>query len=147
MSQAAPQLTSGFYATATIGASPYELPIERWTCQPSAEMVVFKNSRSGPVVRRQSTFTDVRVTLYVDYDSSTSIYDLLLAGQTASTIKLYLDQSSRYSGTGTGTGSLDGSYWSFTSLLVESMPQDAMVAGKISQQITLLGNGSITYPS
>ena len=145
----APQFWSGFYATAIIGATPTELPIEMWSVAPTAEIVTFKNSLSGPVVRRESTFTDVRVTLSLDYDFNVvgGIYQQLTAGATASTIKLYLHTSARAAGDGTTSHSLDGPFWAFASLKVEAMPQTVTVAGKITTQVTLLGNGTITYPA
>ena len=144
-----PQFWSGFYATAIIGASPMELPIEMWSVAPTAEMVTFKNSLSGPVVRRESTFTDVRVTLSIDYDFNPlgGIYQQLTAGATASTIKLFLHTSARAVPDGETVHVLDGPFWAFASLKVEGMPQSVTVAGKITTQITLLGNGTITYPA
>jgi len=128
---------SGSFGTAAIGTS--EISITGWEVHPTAQLVEFKNSKSGGYVLREATFKDCSVTLDADFDfgnnpfaSPTSIQP----GATLTSVKLLLHQSA--------AGQLDGLAWTFTSLVVDSTPQKLQVDGRITTRFTAKGNGSYT---
>ncbi|MGA2584768.1 MAG: hypothetical protein ABSG31_15940 [Tepidisphaeraceae bacterium] len=131
---------SGFYGTAAVGGN--ELPIINWEVQPTVELQQFKNSKSGGFIIREATYQDCVVTIQIDYDFGNNPFaapTTLTAGSTITNVNLYLHQ--------TAPGALNGSYWSFSSLIIESTPQQLVVDGKITTKIMCKGNGSFAYPS
>jgi hypothetical protein len=131
---------SGFYGTAAVGGN--ELPILNWEVQPTVELQQFKNSRSGGFIIREATFKDCTVSIQLDYDFGNNPFATpfsLTIGSTITNVNLYLHQ--------TAPGSLNGSYWSFSTLIIEGTPQQLMVDGKITTKILCKGSGSFTYPS
>jgi hypothetical protein len=131
---------SGFLGTAALGSS--ELPIIKWDVVPTTKLEEFKNSKSGGYIIRESTFKDCSVTLDIDYDFSAGPFDSpysISIGAIITNAKLFLHQS--------GPGNLDGSYWGFTSLIVDTTPQNLTVDGKIVTRVTAKGSGSFTYPT
>ncbi|MDP9175547.1 MAG: hypothetical protein M3O30_17025 [Planctomycetota bacterium] len=131
---------SGFYGTASVAGN--ELPITQWEVQPTVELTQFKNSRSGGFVLREATFKDCQVAIHLDHDFGNNPFAApfsIAVGALLSTVNLYLHQSA--------AGALNGSFWSFSSLIVETTPQQLVVDGKITTKIICRGNGSFTYPS
>ncbi len=156
MAEAASVFHSGFEGTATIlvSAVQTELALIRWDIIPTAKLVEFMNSRSGLYPVREATFRDLTGSIDIDYDFANPIYSTsaggmnLQPGTTISQLKLYLDQTSRYSGSGLGTGSLDGPYWYIASALINAMPQSLTNDGKITTRISwATASATITYPS
>lgn len=130
---------SGAFGTAAIGTS--ELPITGWEVQPTAELQQFKNSKSGGYVLREATFQDCSVMVLMDYDFANSPFSMpyaIAVGTTLTNVNLFLNQSV--------SGAMDGSHWTFTSLIVDSTPQQLVVDGKITTKVMCKGNGSFTYP-
>lgn len=154
MSESAPSFLSGFYGTAAVAVSGTltEFALIRWTITPTARLVEFMNSRTGLLVQRESTFRDVGGTIAIDYDFNVPLYSSagfnIQPGITLSNMRLYLDQTSRYSGSGSGTGSLDGSYWFINQAIPDGTPQSLDNAGKIATSISWKNAGaSFMYPS
>jgi hypothetical protein len=130
---------SGSFGTAALGTN--ELSITGWDVQPTAQLVEFKNSKSGGYVLREATFKDCSVTIQLDYDFGNDPFGTpfsITPGATLTSVILCLHQ--------TASGSLDGPQWSFTSLVVEGTPQQLQVDGKITTRVTAKGNGSYTAP-
>jgi hypothetical protein len=128
---------SGNFGTAALGTN--ELSITSWDVQPTAQLVEFKNSKSGGFVLREATFKDCSVTIEVDFDFGNNPFQSpfsIQPGTTLSNVNLYLHQSA--------AGLLDGLAWAFTSLVVDSTPQQLKVDGKITTKFTAKGNGSYT---
>ena len=130
---------SGSFGTAAIGSN--ELSITGWEVQPTAQLVEFKNSKSGGYVLREATFKDCAVVLQLEYDFGNdpfaSPYSIGV-GVTLSSVNLFLHQS--------GASTLDGPKWAFTSLVVDTTPQSLQIDGKITTRVTAKGNGSFTTP-
>jgi hypothetical protein len=128
---------SGYLGTAALGSN--ELSVVSWDVQPTAQLVEFKNSKSGGYVLREATFKDCTVTIEVDFDFGNNPFQSpysIQPGTTLSNVKLCLQQSA--------SGQLDGLAWTFASLVVESTPQKLEVDGKITTRFTAKGNGSYT---
>jgi hypothetical protein len=128
---------SGSFGTAALGTN--ELSVVGWSVQPTAELVEFKNSKSGGYVLREATFKDCTVTIDVDFDFGNNPFQSpysIQPGTTLSTVKLCLSQ--------TAAGALDGLAWTFSSLVVDSTPQKLLVDGKITTRFSAKGNGSYT---
>lgn len=128
---------SGYLGTAALGSN--ELSVVSWDVQPTAQLVEFKNSKSGGYVLREATFKDCTVTLEVDFDFGNNPFQSpysIQPGTTLANVKLCLQQSA--------PGQLDGLAWTFASLVVESTPQKLEVDGKITTRFTAKGNGSYT---
>ena len=114
---------SGYFGTAALGSN--ELSITSWEVHPTAQLVEFKNSKSGGFVLREATFKDCTVTIDLDFDFGNNPFQSPFAiqpGTTLSTVKLFLFQSA--------AGMLDGLAWTFTSLVVDSTPQQLKVDGR-----------------
>jgi hypothetical protein len=128
---------SGSFGTAAVGSN--ELSITAWEVQPTAQLVQFKNSKSGGYVLREATFKDCSVSIDVDFDFNNNPFQTpysLQPGTTLTNVQLFLHQSA--------SGSLDGLAWTFTSLVVDSTPQKLQVDGRITTRFTAKGNGSYT---
>jgi hypothetical protein len=126
---------SGAFGTAALGTN--ELSVTGWSVQPSAELVEFKNSKSGGYVLREATFKDCTVTIDVDFDFGNNPFQTpysIQPGATLTNVELYLNQ--------TGAGQLNGLAWTFSSLVVDSTPQKLLVDGKITTRFSAKGNGS-----
>jgi hypothetical protein len=130
---------SGSFGTAALGTN--ELSVTAWEVQPTAQLVEFKNSKSGGYVLREATFKDCSVTITIDYDFGNDPFSApysIAPGATLTNVNLCLHQST--------SGALDGPKWNFTSLVVDGTPQTLQVDGRISTRITSKGNGSYTAP-
>jgi hypothetical protein len=130
---------SGSFGTAALGTN--ELSVTGWEVQPTAQLVEFKNSKSGGYVLREATFKDCSVTIQIDYDFGNDPFSSpysLAPGATLTNVVLCLHQ--------TAAGALDGPNWSFTSLVVDGTPQQLQVDGRITTRVTAKGNGSYTAP-
>jgi hypothetical protein len=128
---------SGSFGTAALGTN--ELSIVGWEVHPTAQLVEFKNSKSGGYVLREATFKDCQVMIDVDFDFGNNPFQSpfsLAPGATLTSVKLCLHQSA--------AGQLDGLAWTFSSLVVESTPQKLQVDGRITTRFTARGNGSYT---
>ena len=128
---------SGSFGTAALGSS--ELSITGWDVNPTAQLVEFKNSKSGGYVLREATFKDCSVTIDVDFDFGNNPFQTpysIQPGATLTGVKLCLHQSA--------AGQLDGLAWTFTSLVVDSTPQKLQIDGRITTRFTAKGNGSYT---
>src|ERR1700722_18944347 len=131
---------SGSFGTAALGTN--ELSIVGWDVHPTAQLVEFKNSKSGGYVLREATFKDCSVTNDVDFDFGNNPFQTpfsLQPGTTLTNVKLCLHQ--------TTAGALDGLAWTFTSLVVDSIAQSLKVDGKVTTRFTAKGNGSYTPAS
>ncbi len=128
---------SGSFGTAALGTN--ELSITAWSVQPTAQLVEFKNSKSGGFVLREATFKDCSVAIEMDFDFGNNPFQTpfsIQPGTTLTNVKLCLHQSA--------AGVLDGLAWTFSSLVVDSTPQSLKVDGKITSRFTAKGNGSFT---
>jgi hypothetical protein len=128
---------SGAFGTAALGTN--ELSVTGWAVQPTAQLVEFKNSKSGGYVLREATFKDCTVSIDVDFDFGNNPFQTpysIQPGTTLTNVMLYLYQSA--------AGALNGLAWTFGSLVVESTPQKLQVDGKITTRFTAKGNGSYT---
>jgi hypothetical protein len=131
---------SGSFGTAALGSN--ELSITGWEVNPTAQLVEFKNSKSGGYVLREATFKDCSVTIDADFDFGNNPFQSpysITPGTTLTNVKLCLHQST--------SGALDGLAWTFTSLVVDSTPQKLLVDGKVTTRFTAKGNGSYTPAS
>src|SRR5947209_17203711 len=102
---------SGSTGTATIGASPTEIPVIDWHVHASAKLAEFVNSRSAGFVLREPTIKDASVDFSIDFDYDQNPFQTplnLYVGQTVTNAKLFL--------TG-GTGGTK--FWTFTSLVID----------------------------
>jgi hypothetical protein len=129
------QFHSGVMGSATING--VELPILSWKVQPRADIVSFKNSKTGAYPQREATFKDARVELALDLDFDNYPFASspgVVIGAAISEVKLYLHGAS-------------GDYWLFPSMIVESNPMDVVIDGKIATSFTALPNGSFSYPT
>ncbi|MGD0462163.1 MAG: hypothetical protein ABSB74_06720 [Tepidisphaeraceae bacterium] len=107
--------------------------------QPTAQLVEFKNSKSGGYVLREATFKDCSVAIELDFDFGNNPFQTpysIQPGTTLTNVKLCLHESA--------AGVLDGLAWTFSSLVVDSTPQSLKVDGKITTRFTAKGNGSYT---
>ena len=131
---------SGAFGTAALGTN--ELSVVGWSVQPTAQLVEFKNSKSGGYVLREATFKDCSVTIDADFDFGNNPFQTpysIQPGTTLTNVKLCLHQSA--------SGQLDGLAWTFSSLVVDSTPQKLQVDGRITTRFTAKGNGSYTPAS
>jgi hypothetical protein len=131
---------SGSSGTAALGSN--EISITGWEVHPTAQLVEFKNSRSGGFVLREATFKDCSVTIDADFDFGNNPFQTpysIQPGTTLTNVILCLHQST--------SGALDGPAWTFASLVVDSTPQKLQVDGKITTRFTAKGNGSYTPPA
>lgn len=131
---------SGFFGTAAVNG--VELSVISWSVNPTSDIVVFKNSKTGRYPYREPTYIDVsNISIAVDYDFTQNPYQSPLTiqvGTTLASVNLYMHQ--------TAAGSLNGPFWGFTSVVVVTTPQDLQVDGKIGTSFTCAINGPFTYP-
>jgi len=137
------QFHSGFGGTASVGSPPIELPITEWEVRPIADITRFRNSKTGPYDVVEATWLNATVTLSIEYDFDNNPFQSPTAiqiGTQLSNVKLYLHQSA--------SGQLDGSAWSFPSLIVTTSPQTLPLDGKnIVTKFTCVTSGAFSYPS
>jgi hypothetical protein len=130
---------SGFLGTGSIGTN--EFSTTKWSVNPTAKLVPFRNSKSGGYTIYQSTFKDADVTIETDYDFGNDIFAApygIFPGVTLTNVNLYLHQ--------TASGQLNGPVWNFTNIVVSASPQSLDVDGKIVTRIVGKGSGSYTAP-
>jgi hypothetical protein len=137
---ATPIFYAGNFGTAALGTN--EFSCTSWSVRPTAELVTFKNSRSGGYVLRQATFKDVAVMIAMDFDFANNPYQSpygMGPGLLFTNVLLFLHES--------GASTLDGIKWTFSSLVSDDAPQSLNVDGKIATSFSLKGNGSYTLPA
>jgi hypothetical protein len=131
---------SGSSGTAAVNG--IELPIARWEVHPIVELSTYKNSRSGTNPIREATFQDCLVVIDVDFDFGNNPFTSprqIVAGAVLSGVKLFLHQSS--------PGLMDGPFWGFASLLVETTAQVLTVDGKFTTRFQCKPSGPFTWPA
>jgi hypothetical protein len=129
------QFHSGAMGTATINGT--EVPLLSWKVEPHAEVVTFKNSKTGAYPQREATFKDARVELALDLDFDNYPFASppgILIGATLTNVQLYLHGAS-------------GDYWLFPSLIVETNPMDVVIDGRVGTHFTAVPNGTFSYPT
>jgi hypothetical protein len=119
---------SGFALLGSTG-----LPLLHWQVQPTAELIEFRNSKSGATPIRDSSFTDAIVSFQIDFDFDANPYASITAGATLSSVKLYLLGPA-------------GDYWDLPSLVIEGCPQQLDVNGQIVTRVNCRIDGPFGYP-
>ncbi|MGA2233319.1 MAG: hypothetical protein ABSH22_20645 [Tepidisphaeraceae bacterium] len=137
------QFYSGVGGTASVGSPPVELPITDWQVRPTAQITRFRNSKTGPYDQVEAAWLNATVTISVEYDFDNNPFQAPAAiqiGTLLTNVKLYLHQSA--------AGQLDGSAWSFPTLMVTGTPQTLPVSGEnIVTQFTCVSSGPFSYPT
>lgn len=147
------QFRSGKLGTATINGNGVsnEIPLISWDVEPSVDIVMFRNSKTGNFPYREATFFDATVSLVLDVDfdaypfaAPTNLY----VGQLLSPVFLYLRQPA-------GPSTFGGDFWRFpkvgapasAGLIVQSTPMSLSIDGKVGTSVTCVASGPFQYPT
>lgn len=129
---------SGRKGTATVGGT--ELPTISWRVNPTAEIVTFKNSKSGPgAPLREATWKDLTGSVVIDLDTDANPFGTPLniqAGATITNLKLF------------PYGTADtNSAWTVPVAIVTSTPMEVAVEGKVGLSFEWAASGTFTGPT
>jgi hypothetical protein len=127
---------SGRKGTCTINGT--EIPIISWRVNASAEMVRFRNSKTGKFSLVESTFLPLTFNVVLDFDFDAPPYVSplnIVPGSSLTTVKLFIN------GTADTTNC-----WTIPSAVVSSTPQDVSVEGKIGTSFAAEANGTYSMP-
>jgi hypothetical protein len=137
------QFYSGVGGTASLGTPAFQLPITDWEVRPTAQITRFRNSKTGPYDLVEASWLNATVTVSIEYDFNNNPFQpppSIQVGTELKNVRLYLHQS--------GPGNMDGSAWSFPSLVVTGTPQTLPLSGQnIVTKFTCVTNGPFSYPS
>lgn len=128
---------SGFGGNCTINAKLF--PVVSWSGNFPADILVYKNSKSGNHPVRAATYQDCTVTVVIDYNQTDQPFltsqGYLIPGVFVTNVVLLLSATAN-------------DCWVISQMIVTGATQSLEVAGKIATSVPLaISGGVITAPS
>lgn len=136
---------SGRFGTAYCGSSTanIELPTRSWSVDDNAEVVTFRNSKTGRFTVAEQTFVGATFSINYDYDYSSNPF--LVAGGsvnivpgTTNAVRLFV---------GGNSNATNSAYWDFPVSICQRVNQQMNLEGKLETTASFMATGTFSEPA
>jgi hypothetical protein len=134
-----PIFIAGNRSTVTINST--EVGLKTVSFKENCKLIEKRNSQTNQFTLYIPTFTDADISIFIDHDTTSPYYKAPLSVKAGAILscKIYLNEG--------GNDTLDGPYYTITTMVIRDVDMNAVVDGDLGIRINAKASGTYSYPT